>query len=198
MQATLTPFLLLVFALNGSATGHSTREDSGLSNTVVLIIRHAEKPIEGNQLSPEGVARSKAYVDYFHRLKIDGKPLRLDHLFATADSKNSCRERLTLQPLATDLHMSLDLRFKNKQVDQLAAELRSHPFGHEILICWHHGRIPALVEALGEKPNALIPGGKWPDKVFDWVVELRFDAKGTVDPKRCKLIHEHLMPGDGA
>lgn len=168
----------------------------GPSGTTVLIIRHAEKPETGNQLTPAGVRRASAYPAYFAGLRLNGHPVHLDHIFAAADSKGSERPRLTVEPLAAALHMPLDLRFKAKAVDALAADLRSHSYGDTVLICWHHGRIPDLLQALGEDPTALLPTGKWPEGTYDWMIEVGFDRDGHPDPARTKLIHEHLMPGD--
>lgn len=169
---------------------------SGLSNAVVLVIRHGEKPAEGDQLAPAGVRRAQAYVGYFKRYKIDGRPLHLDAIFATADSKNSARERLTAAPLAKSLGLKLDQRYANKEYGELADDLRAHSYGHEILICWHHGHIPDLLEALGADPKRLLPGGKWPNSTFDWLVEIHYDANGRPIPGQTKVVHERLMPGD--
>src|SRR5438105_3217071 len=87
-----------------------------LANEVILIIRHAEKPEEGTGLTPIGVQRANAYVDYFRAYRIDGQPAHLDHLIATADTKKSFRERLTLEPLGKALGQPLDIRFKTKNV----------------------------------------------------------------------------------
>lgn len=167
-----------------------------LANVEILVIRHGEKPGEGKQLSPAGVARAKAYVSYFQHLEIDGRPVHIDHIFATAESKNSDRERLTVKPLAVALDLTVDARYKNKAYGELAADIQHHRYGHELLICWHHGNIPGLVTALQGNASKLIPGGKWPDDHFDWIVRLHYDRTGRIQPDKCSLIHEHLMPGD--
>lgn len=172
--------------------GQST---SPLANAVVLVIRHAEKPESGEGLTPTGEARAKAYVGYFKSLKIDGKTFHIDHIFATADSKNSHRERLTVEPLGKALGLPLDLRYKNKGYGEMVKDIKSHSFGKGILICWHHGNIPSLVAEFGA-PATLFSGGKWPSETFDWIVELKFDAKGELIPGETKTLHEHLMPSD--
>lgn len=176
--------------------GATVKQGPPLANTDILIIRHGEKPSEGKMLSPAGEARAKAYVKYFESLKIDGRQVRIDSIFATAEGKNSDRERLTVKPLATALHLKVDDRFKNKAFDELATDLQHHRYGHEILICWHHGNIPKLVTALQGDAAKLIPGGKWPDDHFDWIVRLHYDRMGRIQPEKSELIHEHLMPGD--
>jgi hypothetical protein len=100
-------FLLLgiFLALSAAALAISTSvarpvSSTGLADTTVLIIRHAEKPDSGTGLAPAGEARAQAYVGYFQHLRLNGVVFRPDTLIATADSKNSARERLTLEPLS--------------------------------------------------------------------------------------------------
>ena len=95
-------------------------------NAVILVIRHAEKPDTGHTLSAAGDARAQAYVNYFKNYQVDGYPLRLDHLFATADSGSSHRPRLTLDPFAKALGLKIDNRFSNDQFQQLAQEIQNY------------------------------------------------------------------------
>jgi hypothetical protein len=167
---------------------------SALTNAVILVIRHAEKPDEGYGLSAAGEARANAYVNYFKNYKIDGQPLKLDYLFAAADSKESHRPRLTIEPSAKALGLAIDSRFKDKHFQELADEIRSKPHGKAILITWHHGQIPSLLRALGADPNQVIPKSKWPDDVFGWLIQLRYDSDGRLI--EAKRINEHLLPND--
>ena len=181
---------LLLLAATVSCLGQSS---NGLKNAVVLIIRHAEKLESGQDLSPAGFQRADAYVKYFGQYQVDGQPLKLDSLFAAADSKNSHRPRLTLQPLSRSLHLSVDTTFKDKAPALLADELKSKPHGRQILVCWHHGKIPELMRALGADPGAMLPDGKWPDAEFGWVIELRYDGEGKLMPNQCRRIEEHII-----
>ncbi len=167
-----------------------------LRDATVLIIRHAEKPDDGRTLSPAGQQRAEAYVRYFQNFQLDAKPVKLDYLLATADSKGSQRPRLTLEPLGKALGLKLDCRFKNKNFQELADEIQFHDHGRRILICWHHGQIPELVRALGADPAKLLPESKWPEDQFDWVLELRYDHEGHLIPGETRRISENLMPGD--
>jgi phosphohistidine phosphatase SixA len=162
---------------------------SGLKDATVLIIRHAEKPEAGRDLTAKGRERAEAYAKYFRELKIDSKPVALDYLVATADSASSERPRLTLEPLSKALGMKLDLRFKAKEDAKLAAELRAKPHGKNILICWHHGKIPDLAKALGADPAKLLPNGTWPDAEFGWILVLRYDGDGRLLPEQTKRIN---------
>jgi hypothetical protein len=185
--ATLVMLVSLPFT-NASATP--------LSNAVILIVRHAEKPLEGEGLTPAGQARAQAYVKYFENFRIDGVVRRPDYIFAAADSSRSERPRLTVTPLSTALNIPIDLRFKDKDTDDIAQALSSQPTGKTILIALHHEEVADLLTSLGADPNSLLPGGAWPETAYDWVIELRYDGQGKLIPSKCTRISEHLMPGD--
>ncbi|WP_244661931.1 flagellar basal body-associated protein FliL [Mesorhizobium huakuii] len=170
---------------------------SGLADATVLIIRHAEKPDSGTGLSPAGEARAQAYVGYFQHLMLNGVEFRPDTLIATADSPNSARERLTLTPLSQALGVPIDLRFSNTDLASLVHLLTSEAHGKSVLIAWHHGTLPQIIEALGGDPHALLPDGYWPDNVFDAVVALRYDHDGKFIPGSEQLIHEDFANPPG-
>jgi len=158
---------------------------NALVDTTVLIVRHGEKPAEGTDLTPAGVARANAYPAFFKKYHdMYGRRVHIDHIFATADSKGSHRERLTMEPLAKSLNLQLDLRFKNKQYGDLVDALKSKSYGHTVLICWHHGHIPDMLSAFGAQPAKLLPGGKWPEDHFDYVIELDFDHQANLAHER--------------
>jgi broad specificity phosphatase PhoE len=158
---------------------------------VILIIRHAEKPDEGSGLSAAGEARAEAYVNYFKNFKIDGQPLNLDYLFASRVSSASDRPGLTLAPTAKALGLTIDSQYGNNQFQKLADKIQSRLGGKNILICWHHGNIPGLLQALGANPDSVLPNGKWPSDVFGWLIMLRYDENGHL--LESKRIDENLL-----
>lgn len=166
----------------------------GLRDTVVLVIRHAEKRGASRDLAPAGVARAEAYAGYFRTYTVAGTPLKLDYLFATADTLRSRRPRLTLEPLSKATGLAIDTRFIEGDAQGLADEIRARAHGHAILVAWHHGEIARLVRALGADPRLVILNGRWPEQLYDRLVQLRFDGQGRLF--EAKGINEHLMPGD--
>jgi Ketopantoate reductase PanE/ApbA len=56
---------------------------------------------------------------------------------------------------------------KSRIIASLADELRSGPYSNKnILVCWHHGKIPELLASLGADPQKLLPPkGKWPEDI---------------------------------
>lgn len=153
---------------------------AGPKNGTVLLIRHAEKPDTGDGLTPAGEARSRAYVDYFTHFKLGTDPLKPDEIFVAADSKNSRRPRLTVEPLAQTLHLPVNTTYKDKDFASLATALRSGHGGKNILVCWHHGAMPELLQAFGVDPGTVLPDGQWPKDEYHWVVVLRYDQDGRL------------------
>ena len=168
----------------------------GPKNAVVLIIRHAEDAGSGHGLSARGAERAEAYKNYFQNFMIDSKRQEPEAVLVAADSKQSHRPRLTVEPFAKAAKLQIDSRFGNKQPADLAAELRANHQGKVILVCWHHGQIPALLRALGAAPETLLPNGKWPRTVYNWTIMVSYDENGHLIPESTRRISEHLLPGD--
>jgi hypothetical protein len=168
----------------------------GPKDAVVLIIRHAEDGGPGRDLAPRGHERAEAYKNYFLNFTVDSKRLEPDVIFAAKDSKQSHRPRLTVEPFAKAAKLKIDAHFGNNQSAELAAALRTTEQGKVILISWRHGDIPDLLRALGAKPENLLPRGKWPGSVYDWVILLSYDKEGRLIPGSSRRINEHLIPGD--
>ena len=168
----------------------------GPKNAVVLIIRHAEDAGSGHGLSPRGQERAEAYKNYFLNFSVDSRRREPEVVLVAQDSKQSHRPRLTVEPFAKAAKLPIDSSIGNKQPADLAAELRANHLGKVILVCWHHGQIPALLRALGAAPERLLPNGKWPKAVYDWVILVSYDENGHLIPESTRRISEHLLQGD--
>ena len=105
---------------------------------------------------PAAQKRAEAYKNYFQNFTVDSQRREPEAVLVAADSKQSHRPRLTVEPFAKAAKLPIDNRFANKQPADLAAELRANYQGKVILICWHHGQIPALLRALGAAPETVI------------------------------------------
>lgn len=171
------------------AAGAQTPAVDHLARETVLIVRHAEKPLIGKELTTQGEARARAYAHYFEPFTEDGLRFKVDALYGGADSDNSIRPRLTLEPLSRATGLKLDTTIGTKDPERLVRLLRTSVHGAHPLIAWRHGQIPSLLQAFGASAD-LIPGGKWPDDTYDWVVILTFDKEGHLRTQ--KLITEHL------
>jgi hypothetical protein len=181
--------LLLWMSVHYTYAGH-------LQSSVIIIIRHAEKPDAGDRLAPAGDARANAYVDYFKHFSVNSNAIHFDYLFAAKDSQESKRPKLTIKPLSRALGLDINTDFKDDEYAKLADELHAGRYNNKnILVCWHHGKIPKLLAALGADSHKLLPDGKWPEDAFAWVVCLEYNQKGVLN---AKVKDENLMPGDAA
>ena len=178
----------LVISLALSSESAFAKQDIAsieMAGVTILIVRHAEKPESGPDLSPAGSARAAASARYFNPFSAaGGGSFTPDMLIASKDTTKSDRPELTLAPLSVAIGLPIDTRFANHDVKDLAETLRSTVHGKHILIAWHHGHIPKLIRALGGDPASVLPGGEWPDNVYDWVLELGFDNEGRLSDER--------------
>jgi hypothetical protein len=193
MQRQAWLFLAILFA---TPLARAADGQDGPKDAVALIIRHAENPESGHGLSPRGKERAQAYKNYFLNFTVDSKRLEPNAIFAANDSKHSHRPRLTVEPFAKAAKLQIDTRFHTDQSAELAATLRATEQGKRILICWRHSDIPNLLRALGANPEILLPRGKWPKHVYDWVILLSYDQNGQLIPAGTRRIDERLLPGD--
>jgi len=157
----------------------STSAASPQPPATILIIRHAEKPTEGDpDLSTEGYARAQILLKDFipPGVRPDLPPPQF--IFAAAPSTHSNRSALTVIPLAGALNLLIDQDFKDHKYADLASELLSGKYaGKVVLISWHHGKIPQLAAALGATP----PYNPWPDQQFDRIWKIDYiNGKATL------------------
>lgn len=167
-----------------------------LSNAVatpknVIIIRHAEKIPEENHLDLKGFERAAALAYYFSGTPLYNIP-PITHVFAAGlkHADSSLRPIQTCTPIANHYKLPLNIEFKVNQTKELAQELltQSKYDNSTVLICWSHGSIDSIVQALGgEDP------GFWPENVFDQVYMLTFEDEKK--PTFQKILQK-LMYGD--
>jgi phosphohistidine phosphatase SixA len=152
-------------------------------NANILMVRHAEKPDSGKELSVPGQERAHTYAIYFQNYVLNGTLLKLNYIFATADSSQSRRPRLTMEPLAKAMGMEIDDRYQENDYQKVANDiLRNSKYDQSnIVICWHHGEILQLAAALGVDasklpPESHWPSPPWPGEVFGWLLQVCYDG----------------------
>jgi len=141
-----------------------------LNPSMIVVVRHAEKPEKGSapHLAVRGKMRaiglSKLLPKMFHNVRF---------IFASTSTKNSERPYETIRSTAKKLGLKIRTKFADKQVKKIAKELdRKRYAGKTVVICWHHGQIPQLIEELGF-PS---PYKKWPPEVFDRLIVMDDDG----------------------
>jgi hypothetical protein len=166
-----------------------TTAPASTAPAIVLIMRHAEKPSDDKDpnLAPQGFRRAEALPALF-----SGPQPRLprpEFLFASDASKHSNRPIETIQPLSQALREKINHDYVDLETGPIAKQILSGKYaGKVVLICWHHGEIPHLAEALGvtDAPH------KWDPNVFDQVWEIRWMG----GQPHIHIVDEQLLPGD--
>jgi len=114
-------------------------------------------------------------------------------IFATQDSAHSHRPVETITPTGLSLGLAINSQYPNSTagIQAVVKQVQSGAYaGKTVLICWHHGTIPALASALG----AANPP-KWKGTVFDRVWQITFSKSGKASLKDHP---QRLLYGDSA
>jgi hypothetical protein len=164
------------------------QKNKDITSLKVIIIRHAEKPEEGNNLSCQGLNRALALPDVLHHKF--GIP---DKIFVpslqTGKKTSAARMYQTIVPFVVKYNLAVDTKFEEGNEAALAASVLNKK--GTVLIVWVHTAIPLLAEKLGVKDKNL----KWKGNDFDsiWVItykngkaELSVEKEGIVPAPDCK------------
>jgi phosphohistidine phosphatase SixA len=151
----------------------------------IILMRHADKTDDpyNEDLSDAGAARAEHLVTYIPQTF--GKP---DYIIATAHSKHSNRPRETVAPLANALGMKVQHDFENDDFEDLVDEIFSNPEykGKTLVICWHHGNLPAIAALLGA-PRGSYPD-PWPEDAYNIILDFRYDSNSGTPPTVTRVV----------
>ncbi|MGO9108026.1 MAG: hypothetical protein ACLP9L_02225 [Thermoguttaceae bacterium] len=154
----------------------------------VIIIRHGEKPDQGDDLSLKGRERAAALVPFF----VSGDKERPVAIYAQGPSNehHSRRPMETVAPLARELKLEVKTYHRNRYAEMVKEILARPEYdGKTVLICWHHKGIPDLATALG-----VVAPPDWTSQTFDrlWIIRLK-DGKAILQD-----LPQRLLYGDSA
>lgn len=188
----LTTVSLCLFNVTAEGAASSGRPPAigGLSDARIIVVRHAEKMGHGTGLSAAGKLRAQIYAAYFLTLKVQGQPIHINSLVAATDTSHSERPRLTLLPLSVASGLPIQQPCSDRNPTCMVDWLKHRPAGQTTLISWRHSKIPRLLKALAVSHGSLFPDGHWPPDFFDWIVVIKFDHGGHVQPNSVALIRE--------
>ena len=138
----------------------------------ILLMRHADKPEDryDSDLSDAGMARAEHLATYIPQTF--GKP---DYIIATAHSKHSNRPTETVKPLADALGMKVQHDFEDDDFEELVEEIFDNVayHGKTIVVCWHHGKLPAIAALLGA-PTGSYPD-PWPEDAYNIILDFQYE-----------------------
>jgi phosphohistidine phosphatase SixA len=151
----------------------------------IILMRHADKPNDPDDedLSQAGFARAEHLVTYIPQTF--GKP---DDIMASAHSKHSNRPTETVTPLAASLGINVEHDFENDDFEDLVDEIFSEAefHGKTIVICWHHGKLPAIAALLGA-PAGSYPD-PWPEDTYNLILDFHYDPNSGKQPSVTRVI----------
>lgn len=156
----------------------------------VILIRHAEKPEEGHDLSLKGRERAAALVPYFQETPEVLEFMKPVAIYAqkSTDGHPSRRPVQTVQPLAAALKLPVR-QFGHSDFQDMVKEIRgaAEYEGKTVLICWEHHVITKIANEFGVKDPPDFPSA------FDRTWIISFPAGGK--PK-LRDVPQKLMYGD--
>jgi hypothetical protein len=158
----------------------------------VILIRHAEKPEQGDDLSLKGRERAAALVPYFLET-----PAVLEHqtpaaIYAQGPSEKHRSKRAveSVNGLARALKLQVK-EYHRGDYAKMVEEIMANPNyeGKTVLICWEHNLIPEIAAAFG-----VTAPPKWPGKAFDrtWIITYKDGRPAFRD------LPQKLMYGDSS
>lgn len=85
------------------------------------------------------------------------------HQIKTLTTTDGERDRpyLTVKPLADSLGVPFDYSIARDDADKVAQTVKDFNGAGNILICWEHGQLTRIAEALGVKGDAKYPGDRY-------------------------------------
>ena len=168
----------------------------------IIIIRHGEKPAQGNELNEAGFRRAKALVKFFETepaVTQHGTPAAV-YAMAPKNSDGSVRAIQTVTPLADALELTINEFYTRDQVNELVKDIMENADykGRMVLICWEHKVIVNIAAALAAYGNSdqsvqnTLPAS-WSGDAFDRVWIFNFSGNKVVS---FQDLPQRLMPGD--
>jgi hypothetical protein len=178
-------FLLLAIAILSILTTIAQAPSAALK---IIIIRHGEKPANGDNLNCQGLNRSQllpaVIVSKFGVPAFSYVP----SLIADSATKHA-RMFQTITPLAAKYNLTINSKFNGKDATGLATDIIKKQ--GEVLVVWDHKMIVSIINAFGVTDTNL----KWSDDDFDsiWIISfqngkavLSKDKEGLTPAADCK------------
>ena len=150
----------------------------------VIIIRHGEKPDQGDNLSCQGFNRALQLPDVLN--KKFGTP---NYIFVpsinTGKKTSTARMYQTIVPFAVKYNLDINTKYDVDDSKGLAANILKRD--GTVLLVWEHKHIDNILEALGVQDTS-----KWPDDDFDsiWIINFQ-NGKPTLSKDK-----EGIAPAD--
>lgn len=162
--------------------------------SAVLLLRHAEKPDDNNDinLSTRGYSRAGALPSWL--IKQFGTPYAIYAMDPSDKSHLTLRPIQTVTPLSETIGVAIDKSYRYGQIHKLVHSVLTNVqnSGRLIVICWEHDEIKDIAKLFGYDAKP------WKSDDFDhlWLL----DSLSNLDNKnnKPKIIPQKLLYGDSS
>lgn len=150
----------------------------------VVIIRHGEKPADGDNLSCQGQNRAFQLANVLHQKYNLPNTIYVPALSLDKSTSHS-RMFQTITPFAVKYNLPINSKYQDDDYEGVAKSVLKK--NGTVLMVWSHQSIPKLAEALGLKHTK-----KWQDADFDSIWEITYNnGEANLDIKT-----EGLQPAE--
>jgi hypothetical protein len=156
-----TRLVLLLMIACGSFTTGSCQKKS----LRVVIIRHGEKPDNGNNLDCQGLNRAMALPKVLFTKYGIANEIYIPRVNA-GDKTRSARMFQTITPYAVKYNLDINSSYDTEDYKHIAKDVFQQK--GTVILCWEHNAIAHLAKALGVQENIR----EWPAGDFDsiWII----------------------------
>jgi len=155
-------------------------------NLKIILIRHAEKPAIGNNLTCQGFNRASQLPDVLVKRFGIPKYSYVPNL-NTGDGTKRARAFQTLIPFAVKYNLDINTSFDVEDASDLAKNVLKQK--GLVLICWEHHSIKKIVQSLGVKAHKT----DWADQDYGSIYVITYN-KGKAS---LTVEQENLKPAKG-
>ena len=152
---------------------HQSDKNTPSNHLKIVIIRHGEKPKDGDNLSCQGQNRALQLPAVLHAKLNIPDTIYVPALKSDDETKHS-RMFQTISPFAIKYNLPINSKYSADETEKIA----KHLFKKDglVLMVWEHSAIQALAGALGVNDSP-----QWADKDFDsvWIINYQ-DGKAIL------------------
>lgn len=136
----------------------------------VVVIRHGEKPDNGDNLNCQGLNRSLALPKVLYGKFGIASGLYVP-VITTGDKTKSARMFQTIGPYAIKYDLNINSTYNDDDFKHVVKDVK-HQSG-TVIMTWEHNAIAGLAKAFGVKQSL-----NWPDNDYDSIWIITFKKKG--------------------
>lgn len=185
-QTVLASILMITL----SACKSTSQEDANFKlsdQQKIVLMRHAEKPSDGDNLSCQGLNRSFALPKVLNA-KI-GIP---DHVYIPSikNSQTTKHVRMlqTITPFAVQYNLKINSEYNENEIKKVLKDIKNKR--GTILIVWSHSELPDFAKKIGVKKAV-----KWDKNDFDsiWLIQNNGQKANLTVEKQSISPNEHCL-----